>query len=97
MDAGRIKIVLLALAVLTFSRIIVAVLDKSTFMDMLGWAGPPVFTVFSTILAAWFIIVALGIALVFYDQSTTPLITIAIVIFIALVLKGSEMAWIAIP
>lgn len=97
MDYGRVKIVFLALVVLSFSKLMVAILDKSTFVDIFGWFAIPLQTLFGTILAAWFIVVALAINLIFYDQSTTPMFTIGLVIVTALVLKSFELGWNAIP
>ena len=97
MDSGRIKIVLATMGLLTLCRVTLAVMEKSTFMDIAGWFGPPIVAVLSTILIAWFIIISVAINLLFYDQSTTPLFTVAGIVIVALILKSFELGWNAIP
>ena len=97
MDTGRIKIVLITMGLLSLTRILLSVMEKSTFMDIAGWFGPPIVAVLSTIMLSWFIIVAVAINLLFYDQSTTPLFTVAGIVIVALILKGTELGWNAIP
>jgi hypothetical protein len=97
MDTGRIKIVLATMGLLTLARVLLSVLEKSTFMDLAGWFGPPIVAVLSTILIAWFIIISVAINLLFYDQSTTPLFTVAGIVIVALILKSFELGWNAIP
>lgn len=97
MDASRLKIVLITMGLLTLCRVMLSIMEKSTFMDLAGWFGPPIVAILTTILIAWFIIVAVAINLLFYDQSTTPLFTVAGIVIVALILKGSELGWAAIP
>ena len=97
MDSTRIKIVFIAMTVLAIVRVLLSVMEKSTFVDLLGWFALPLITILSTIMAAWFVIVSVAINLIFYDQSTTPLFTIAGIVIIAVILKGLELGWAAIP
>lgn len=97
MDSKRLKILLITITVLGIVRVLLGVMNKSTFVDLMGWFALPVITILSTIMAAWFVIVSVAINLIFYDQSTTPLFTIAGLIGIAILLKGLELGWAAIP
>lgn len=97
MDSTRIKIVLITITVLGIVRVLLSVMEKSTFVDILGWFALPLITILSTIMAAWFVIVSVAINLIFYDQSTTPLFTIAGIVIIAIILKCIELGWQAIP
>lgn len=97
MDSTRIKIVLITITVLGIVRVLLGIMGKSTFVDLLGWFALPLITILSTIMAAWFVIVSVAINLIFYDQSTTPLFTIAGIVIIAIILKGFELGWAAIP
>lgn len=97
MDSTRIKIVLITITVLGIVRVLLSVMEKSTFIDLMGWLALPLITILSTIMAAWFVIVSVAINLIFYDQSTTPLFTIAGIVIIAIILKGFELGWTAIP
>lgn len=97
MDSTRIKIVLITITVLGIVRVLLSIMEKSTFLDLLGWFALPLITILSTIMAAWFVIVSVAINLIFYDQSTTPLFTIAGIVIIAIILKAFELGWAAIP
>lgn len=97
MDSKRIKILFITVTVLGIVRVLLSVMEKSTFVDLMGWFALPILTILSTIMAAWFVIVSVAINLIFYDQSTTPLFTIAGLVIIAVILKGLELGWAAIP
>lgn len=96
-ETSRFKIVYIVFTVLALSRVALALLEKSTFIELLGWLGMPLISIFATIIAGWFIILAIAISLVFWDQSSTPLMTVAIVAIIAIILKSLELGWSAIP
>lgn len=97
MSFSRFHIVAIMITFLGICRFMLMLLEKQIAAAALGWFAVPVISFFSTVLDAWFIIVATALTLVFYDYSSTPLMTVVLIVIFALILKSAEIGLNLIP